>query len=127
MKEIKTDTENVTLTYGEHIGHDPEEHVSFGRNPLSGASWAVVDSLKRRVVYFPTNPVTDRSGAGAKIKKAMSAYRAKYGESIFATVMVRNDVVTSVQYVSQKTTYLWDWHAHKQVIVSRDIMTDSTK
>lgn len=116
MKTIKTDANGVELALGEHLSHDPNEHVSFGRNPFEGASFAYVDSINRRVIYFPTNQLTG-SIAGGKVKAAEAAYEAKYGSlGVPCVLHVRNGIVTSFLHATQKHTYHWDWEKNKQII-----------
>jgi hypothetical protein len=117
MKTVPTDTAGVALTLGEHLGSDPAEHVSFGRNTLENSSYAYVDSLNRRVIYFLTAPSVDHRCCGGKVKRAEQAYEAKYGSlGIPCVVQVRDGIVTSLQAATQKHTYHWDWATHGQVV-----------
>lgn len=115
MKTVKTDCEGVALTLGEHIGDDPQEHVSFGRNTIA-SPYAYVDSLNRRVIYFLTSPCVDHRCCGGKVKAAEKAYEAKYGSlGIPCVIHVRGGIVTSFQHATQKHTYHWDWQTNRQV------------
>ena len=117
MTTIQTDTENVNLTLGEHIGSEPQDHVSFGRNTLENSPYAYVDSLNRRVIYFLTSPCVDHRSCGGKVKAAEAAYEAKYGSLGIPTVVhVRGGIVTSFQHATQKHTYHWNWLSNSQEV-----------
>lgn len=117
---MKTET-GITFTLGEHLQspHLAESrlaHVSF-MEP-SKASTAVIDSLNRRIIWLSTAyPLsTDPHCAWGKVKDALKAYKRCYGECAHAVVCVRDGVLTSGQYASQKATYLWDFDRHCQVV-----------
>jgi hypothetical protein len=117
MKTITTDTEGVTLTLGEHITSDPTADVSFGRNTAQNSAYAFVDSVNRRVIYFYSNPAGG-SIMASKVKRALKLYEALYGTvEALAVVAVRDGIVTSGQFASQKRSYFWDWETNKQVVV----------
>lgn len=135
MQTVKTDSVNVTLTIGEHLQapHLPEArlpHVSM--LPIERASAALVDVKNRRVVWLSTDNklCCDPRVCGGKVKDAIKAYQRCYGVTMqsgsdapgedrsglkMITLQVRDGVVTSHQWTTQKQSYHWDWAANKQV------------
>lgn len=123
MNTIKTDSENVSLTLGEHLCIPYLEakqlvHVSF--MSIECASSAVVDVTNRRIIWLSQlNRLTivGSAGAGGKVKNAMKAYNKCYGENYEVAVLLVNEgVVTSLQAVTQKHSYSFDWKTGKQVV-----------
>lgn len=123
MNTVKTDSENISLTLGAHLCAPYLEekrlaHVTF--MDVANASSAVVDVTNRRIIWLSElNRLTivGSAGAGGKVKDAIKAYNKCYGETYeVAVLLVSGGVVTSLQYISQKKSYYFDWNTGKQVV-----------
>lgn len=106
METIQTDTVGVELTLGKHLVE-----------PLASCRSVLVDTRARRVVW--TSKVSalcfDFRRCGGKVKDAVKAYVKKYGEANMVALQVRDGVVTSHCWTTQKATYVWDWKTNQQV------------
>lgn len=114
--KIPTNNPAVTLTVGAHISHDPQFHVSFGRNPFESAKYAWVDLDHLRVIYFPTNQCVDPFTAGGKVKTARKSYESMYGPiGRNAVLHVQDHVVTNFEHATQKYIFTRDWTTGEQI------------
>ena len=122
METIQTDTVGVELTLGQHLTtpYLPANrlaHVSF--MPLAVASTVLVDTVNRRIVWTSQlNQLSfDFRCCGGKVKDAVKAYARCYGDvGNLQVLQVRDGVVTSHIWTTQKASYAWDWTTNKQVV-----------